>query len=244
MTPGARFVVVTLAALCMGALTARLGVWQLDRAEQKLALQRSLEERAALPAIPAPQLAHDAEEAVVQHHRRVRIEGRWLAERTVWLENRPMDGRTGFYVVTPLQLPDGRAVLVQRGWQPRDARDRTLRPSLDTPPGEVTVRGRIAPPPGRLYEFDAAASGPIRQNLDLNAFARETGLDLAPLSVLQTEGPQDGLRRDWPAPALDVSRNQGYAFQWFALSALIFFLYAWFQFIGPRRRRRAAGARG
>jgi surfeit locus 1 family protein len=236
-----RFVVVTLAALALGGLTARLGVWQLERASQKLALQRAVDERALLPALPAPQLAHDAAEAAAQHHRRVRLEGRWLAERTVWLENRPMDGRTGFYVVTPLQLPDGRAVLVQRGWQPRDLRDRTLRPPLVTPPGMVTVRGRIAPPPGRLYEFDAAASGPIRQNLDLNAFARETGLDLAPLSVLQTEGaPDDGLRRDWPAPALDVHRNQGYAFQWFALSALTFALYAWFQFFAARRRARAA----
>lgn len=238
-----RFVVVTLAALAMGALTARLGMWQLDRAQQKLALQRALEERSALPAIPAPQLAHDAAEAPAQHHRRVRLEGRWLAERTVWLENRPMDGRTGFYVVTPLQLPDGRAVLVQRGWQPRDLRDRTLRPPLATPAGLVTVRGRIAPPPGRLYEFNAAASGPIRQNLDLAAFARETGLDLAPLSVLQTEGaPDDGLRRDWPAPAVDVHRHQGYAFQWFALSGLILVLYAWFQLIAPRRRRAAARA--
>ena len=236
-----RFIVVTLAALLMGALTARLGWWQLDRAQHKLALQRALEERAVLPAIPAPQLAHDAAEAAAQHHRRVRLEGRWLAQRTVWLENRPMDGRTGFYVVTPLQLPDGRAVLVQRGWQPRDARDRTRRPPLATPEGDVTVRGRIAPPPGRLYEFDGAAAGPIRQNLDLNAFARETGLDLAPLSVLQTEGPpDDGLRRDWPAPAFDVHRHHGYAFQWFALSGLILVLYVWFQFIGPRRRRPAA----
>jgi surfeit locus 1 family protein len=240
MSPRGRFVVVTVAALAFGALTARLGVWQLDRAAQKIALQRAVEERALLPAIPAPQLAHDAREAGAQLHRRVRLEGRWLPERTVWLENRPMDGRAGFYVVTPLQLAEGRAVLVQRGWQPRDLRDRTLRPPLDTPAGVVTVRGRIAPPPGRLYEFGAADAGPIRQNLDLDAFARETGLQLAPLSVLQTEGPAgDGLRRDWPAPAFDVHRHQGYAFQWFALSALTFVLYAWFQFIGPRRRRRA-----
>ena len=46
------------------------------------------------------------------------------------------------------------------------------------PEGEVVVSGRIAPPPAKLYEFDGAATGPIRQNLDLSAFRAETRLDL------------------------------------------------------------------
>ena len=46
----------------------------------------------------------------------------------------------------------------------------------------------------------------------------------------------DGLRRDWPAPAADLGKHHGYAFQWFALSTLIMGLYVWFQLIQPRRR--------
>jgi surfeit locus 1 family protein len=106
--------------------------------------------------------------------------------------------------------------------------------------GEVEVSGQLAPPPARLFEFDAAASGPIRQNLDPDAFARETGLRLVPLSLLQSGPvvPADGLLRDWPAPSLGAARNQGYAFQWFGLSALVVILYVWFQFIQPRRARK------
>jgi surfeit locus 1 family protein len=187
-------------------------------------------------------LATDSTQAAAQHHRPVRLAGHWSAPHTVFLDNRQMGGRPGFYVVTPLKLADGRAVLVQRGWAPRDLRDRTRVPAPPTPATPVVVSGRLAPPPGRLYEFDtpsADTAGPIRQNLELAAFARETGLALVPSSVLQSEPamPQDGLLRDWPAPSLGVAKHHGYAFQWFGLSALVVLLYVWFQLIQPRRRR-------
>jgi surfeit locus 1 family protein len=132
-------------------------------------------------------------------------------------------------------------VLVQRGWVARDALERTRLPDVTTHDREVTLEGRIAPPPARLYELSPQDSGRIRQNLDLDSFARETGLALAPLSVLQTApaAPVDDvtLRRDWPLPASGVAKHHGYAFQWFSLSALVFILYVWFQFIQPRRQR-------
>ena len=235
-----RHAIVLVATLVAVAVTARLGVWQLDRAAQKTALQRAIDERAALPPLAVDALAVSADGAAAQHHRRVVLRGRWLSEHTVYLENRQMDQRPGFFVVTPLRLPDGSAVLVQRGWLPRDARDRTRIAPMRDDAGELELVGRIAPPPARLYEFDPAATGRIRQNLDLESFARETGLALRPLSVLQLHSPAfdgDGLRRQWPLPAVDVHKHYGYAFQWFALAALITGLYVWFQLVQPRRRR-------
>jgi surfeit locus 1 family protein len=217
-------------------------MWQLDRAAHKLALQQELETRSTLPELPASQLAHDEREAQAQHYRRIRLQGTWLDRFTVFLDNRQMDGRPGFFVVTPLRV-DGQkqAVLVQRGWVPRDASDRTRLPPLPVRSGEVSVVGHIAPPPGRLFQFSAAASGPIRQNLDLAAYSLETGLPLAPLSVVQDDsgGPDDGLLRQWPRPAVDVHKHYGYAFQWFALCALMAGLYVWFQLLRPRLQRRA-----
>ena len=154
-----------------------------------------------------------------------------------------MKGVPGFFAVTPLRLDDGTAVLVQRGWLPRDQADRTRIVAAPPPVGRVQVQGLIAPPPGRLYEFDTAASGAIRQNLDINAFARETGLRLRPLSVQQQDDatqPSDGLMRQWSAPASGVHKHYGYAFQWFALSALILGLYVWSQLIRPRRVSHAS----
>mgnify|MGYP000853276618 CR=1 FL=1 len=230
--------IVLGAAVAACALTARLGVWQLDRAAQKTALQAAQERQRALPPLPATELATTAEAASAQHHRAVVLEGRWDAARTVYLENRQMGGRPGFHALTPLVLADGSAVVVQRGWLPRDQADRTRIVAAPPPPGPVRVEGRIAPAPARLYEFDGAAGGPIRQNLDLADFARETGLALRPLTVVMTAdpAPPDGLLRDWPVPAADVHKHYGYAFQWFSLSALVAGLYVWFQLLRPRRR--------
>ncbi len=235
MSARIRFALITLAALAVALLTARLGVWQLSRAAEKNALQAAIEEQARLPVLAV--LPDDTRPAPTWHHRRVQLQGRWSAVHTVYLDNRQMNGRPGFFVVTPLVLTDGRAVLVQRGWLPRDADERTRIDDAPAPAGEVRIEGRIAPPPARLFEFEGADAGRIRQNIDLDVFARETGLRLAPLSVLQT-GSADKLLRNWPAPATGVAKHHGYAFQWFGLSALVVVLYVWFQFVQPRRQRR------
>lgn len=240
---------VLAATVLTVALTARLGFWQLDRAAQKVALQQAREQRGALPPVTAaelPQATAAAADAEPLWHRRVALQGRWVADETVYLDNRPMAGRTGFFVVTPLRLADGRALLVQRGWLPRHAAERSRIAPYRSDAGEVTVQGRLAPTPSRLYELGEAASGVIRQNLDIADRARETGRTLLPLVVVQDGAPpdvDDGLVRQWPQPASDVHKHYGYAFQWFGLSGLALALYVWFQLIRPRRRTRLSRSR-
>ena len=250
MLTGSRALVL-LAALITAAVTARLGLWQLDRAAQKTTLQAALDARRDLAALAPQELPRDAASVPEALHRRITLQGTWLPEHTVYLENRQMQGRPGFFVVTPLALADGTAVLVQRGWLPRDLRDRTLVQAPPLPAGPVQLQARIAPPPARLYDFAGAASGPIRQNLELSAFALETRLKLRPLSVLELDqtppaGRQvprpDRLLRDWPVPAADIHKHHGYAFQWFSMSALTIALYVWFQLLRPRRHAARAPA--
>lgn len=240
MSARIRFVLMTCAALIAALLTARLGVWQLGRADEKNALQAATDRQAAQPVLDA--MPNDAQPAASWHHRRVLLRGRWSAAHTVYLDNRQMNGRPGFFVITPLVLPDGRAVLVQRGWLPRNVNDRTRIDDAPAPDGEVRIEGRIAPPPSRLFEFEGADTGRIRQNIDLGAFARESGLRLLPLSVVQTAAQTppaaaDMLLRQGPAAATGVAKHYGYAFQWFGLSALVVILYVWFQLVQPRAKR-------
>ncbi len=239
-----RETVVLLAALAGVALALRLGVWQLDRAAHKLDSQASLEARAKEPPLDGAALARRAEEVPAQVFRRVRLAGRWVAERTVFLDNRQMDGKVGFFVVTPLLLDDSReAVLVQRGWVARHFDQRTILPAVPTSTGRVEVEGSVALAPSRMFEFSAAASGMIRQNIDAPLFALEAGLALLPLAVIERSNEtntHDGLERHWPPPATDVQRHYGYAFQWFAIGAVIAFLHVWFRIICPRQRRRRA----
>lgn len=237
-----RSLVVLAASLCATAATLHLGFWQLDRAAQKVALETAVRSRAALPELTEKALAKTALQAQEQHHRTARLQGRWLAEHTVFLDNRQMNGRPGFFVLTPLQIAPGDAVLVQRGWLPRDAQDRSRLPAVATPSGTVEVAGRIAPAPARLFDFaEREETGVIRQNIDPETHARALGTALRPLSVLQLSGADpagDGLLREWPRPALGVHKHYGYAFQWFALATLITGLYVWFQLLHPRLRSR------
>lgn len=228
------WLVAGAALLCIG-VTARLGFWQLDRAQQKLGIQAAVEAESARPQLGTADVGSEQ-----QLHRSVALRGTWVADRTVWLDNRPMDGRAGFYVVTPLRLAGrDQAILVQRGWAPRDPANRSRLPPVATPAGEVEVVGRLAASPSRLYELGQEAAGPIRQNLELAAFAAEARLALLPLTVVQTAGGDgDGLLRHWPAPDLGLHKHYGYAFQWFALSALILLIYVWFQIARPRLRRQ------
>jgi surfeit locus 1 family protein len=237
---GRRFWCITVAALVGIVITALLGRWQLSRAAQKEAIEAAIEQRQALPVLDGASLVSPemADEASLMH-RRVLLRGRWVVQKTVYLDNRQMFGRPGFFVMTPLQLSPDRAVLVQRGWIARNFEDRSRLEPIETPDGPVEINARIAAAPSRLYDFASADQGnsPIRQNLDLAAFRRETGLPLASLTAVQTGAASEGLQRQWPAVTTGVERHYGYAFQWFGLSALIVFLYAWFQII---RRPRAA----
>lgn len=242
MSPGLRFWTVTVAAALTVGLTASLGVWQLSRAAQKRGLERDIADRSAMAALDTSGLLAAQRDTEAVLHRTVRLQGRWVASASVFLDNRPMSGRSGFILVTPLRLAGSdQAVLVQRGWVPRDFQDRTRVPEVSTPAGEVEVQGRLALPPSRLFELGAATQGRIRQNLDLDALARDTGLMLLPLSVLQQGPSAEGLQRDWPRFESAEHKHLAYAAQWFAMSAIAAGLYAWFQLISPRRRRKLHG---
>ena len=234
-----RRLLIALAALAGILLAANLGIWQWGRGQQRTALHETMLARQNMPPVSFDQLlaARDGDERLL--HRPVVLRGQWLPERTVFLDNRQMHGAPGFYVITPLRLEGSQAVvLVQRGWAPRNFTNRELLPVVQTPAGTVEIRGRLAPPPAKLYAFDTEETGPIRQNLDLARFRAETGLALHPLSVQQTGPASEGLLRQWPQAGSGAEKNYGYAFQWWAIAALIAILYVWFQLVLPRRQAR------
>ncbi|MEG0003966.1 MAG: SURF1 family protein [Comamonas sp.] len=244
-----RFWVITLAAAVGIGATAALGCWQLDRAAQKQALAAAIEARGEQPPLGAAALQQALQQTPAADlvHRPVALQGRWLGAHTIYLDNRQMHGRPGFFVLTPLALdgPTPAVVLVQRGWIARNFQDRTALAPVDTPAGPVAVSGRLALAPARLYEMAPGAdpvseTSPIRQNLDVARFRAQTGLPLLAMSVVQTGADSEGLQRDWPRIDAGVDKHYGYAFQWFGISLLMAVLYVWFQlfrrFIRPRQQ--------
>jgi surfeit locus 1 family protein len=153
----------------------------------------------------------------------------------VALNNRPWNGRAGFYLAMPFELAGSHLhVLVARGWLPRNVADPTSLPPYQTPAGQVTIEGVVRSDLGHIMQLGTAIAprpGAIVQNLAVADFARASGLNTASVFVEQTGAAGDGFVRDWPAPALGVEKHQGYAFQWYALAvmAALFFVITGFR---------------
>jgi len=176
----------------------------------------------------------------------VRARGRWAHRFTVWLDNRLHEGRAGFYVVTPLALDNGTAVLVNRGWIARDAQNRLRLPDIGAPTEPIVLDGLALPQVSRLFELGQeprSASWPVVwQNLDFDAFEHASGMKVARFVIHQRSENDDRLLRKWPAPQTGAEKNRGYAVQWYSMSALIVGLTLFFG-LRAWRRSRVAGSK-
>lgn len=203
------------AGTLLALLTARLGVWQLDRATEKNTLAELQRQRAGttpwtgrdwpckraagvpdgVAATSTTDLVDTTARALLPAQQPVRLRGRWLSRHTVFLDNRPMGGQPGFVVVTPLKLsdsacPDG-IVLVQRGWWPRDAQDRQRLPDWSDADGEIELRGVVLPHVSQTYALGDEGPPPreagrvLRQNVDEAFWRAWLGQSPLPGAVLQ-----------------------------------------------------------
>jgi surfeit locus 1 family protein len=244
-----RFWLITLAAIIAAATTLKLGFWQLSRAQEKLNLQASIQSQTALPVLNASSLTSSHTANIL--HRTITLTGHWLPQYTLFLDNRQMDSKPGLFVLTPFEFVNPAAadaastkqiILVQRGWLPRNFLDRNKLPTVATDIAQISIAGRIALSPSKLFEFKSTESGLLRQNIEIDALAKEFKIDLLPYSLLQLDGDTadaakakqaDQLLRHWSQPNYGSDKNYGYMVQWWALSGLICLLYVWFQLIRP-----------
>ncbi len=137
----------------------------------------------------------------------MKARGSFVADKVVYLDNRPYNDQPGFYVVMPFKLADGGYVLVNRGWLPRNMNNRETIAPYVTPQGEIEIEGIARADASRAFELGqggSAAHQKIRQNLDTAAYAAETGLPLQSFVIQQLSDDGDKLVRDWPAPTSGV----------------------------------------
>lgn len=230
----------SLVAAAVVLLTVSLGNWQMRRAEEKLAVQASID---ALSREAALSVGGGEIDPASLDGRRVVVRGRFVGERTVFIDNRTRKGVAGFHVITPVRIEGSqRHVLVLRGWVARDFHDRNRLPAVPVPEGSVEVEGLAQAAIPQVLELQAApAPGPadrLWQNVDFDGFERWSGLPLQRVLIRQSSDSGDGLVREWPAAGADVAKHRAYAFQWYAMAAATAFLWIFFGFF--RRRERSA----
>jgi surfeit locus 1 family protein len=191
-----RDVTLAVVAVVAAAICVRLGLWQLDRLQQRRARNSAAAARLALPPI-AVRAGTSADSA---RQRRVTAHGVYdFAAEQSW-PGRSFEGTPGVALITPLRLADGAAVLVDRGWAPSpDAFH--VEHSLYREPDTATVTGiAMIPPRGR---GDVSVTG------------------FLPF-IVELDGPDPASRlpRRWPAPAFDNGPHLSYAIQWFSFAVI------------------------
>ncbi len=200
-----------------------LGMWQLNRAAQKSDLLERFGRDDDTVEIAA---VLDAEPESVRY-RPVQATGQYLADRQFLLEGMSLEGRPGLHVLTPLELPDGRVVLVNRGWIPETLTRDTL-PPLPVSPGQRTVNGRVVPylQPGIRLESEFDEGWPRRVMYPTpDEVAVQLGRSVVPHVVWLDPDAPDGFERVWKPAEFGPARHIGYAVQWFGLAVTVVLIY-------------------
>jgi len=213
-----------IAAVGLIALFVSLAAWQLDRAAEKNRLRALFS-----PDAPYSRL-EDA--AALTEFRNIETVGRYDGERQVLLDNMFIDGRIGYFILTPFQPAAGqRWLMVNRGW--------VARPAAGDPDRDIgvanagrTLRGRIGYLPRvgiRTKEAFADAGGwPKRGHYPTpSELSSELGEELLPFVLLLSPAEDNGfVLRSQPRDSGSMM-HYGYAFQWFAMAAAVLVLLFW-----------------
>jgi cytochrome oxidase assembly protein ShyY1 len=195
-----------------------LGQWQWHRHEAKSARAERIDNHYLASPVPLsramPRPA--ASLPLSQEWTMVTATGRYAADQVMLVRNRPNNGVYGYEVMVPLQLADGRSLLVDRGWIPngRTAAEPSRTPA--TPAGEITVTGwlRLGEPSlGRTMTNGQLAS------INLAEAGAQTGSALyGAYLIRRAEVGEPGARIEHPLPLERPDTGKGphlaYALQW------------------------------
>lgn len=198
-----------------------LANWQWHRYHQRIAFNATLIERVDAPTQPLEQVLSEFSSASDAEWRSVQVVGTYLQGLDLRVANVSQGGRAGFDPVTPLQLLDGRLILVNRGFIPLGGS------VLGAPDGQVALQGRLrASSTKRLGAVSDASSGVLTevQRIDITRLQQQMPFPLVNVYLeMQTSNPADDATLSRIAePTFSNGPHLGYVGQWilFSLCAL------------------------
>jgi surfeit locus 1 family protein len=215
---------MTLLTIAACMLFIRLGDWQWDRGQRRQAEWEAFARGADAPVALGAQSLNS-----LARFKRITVTGAWDAGRQFLLDNRSHGGLPGYEVLTPLQLTDGRVLLVDRGWVAFTG-SRARLPDIKLTGGKpVSLTGRLDNLPvgglalGHAAPVNDALWPKVTSFPTLAELATALGHAVQPWMLLLDPASQDGYVRDWQPPGLPPLRHWSYAIQWwgFAVTAVI-----------------------
>nr|WP_240948250.1 SURF1 family protein [Planosporangium mesophilum] len=226
--------------MVLATVMVGLGNWQLHRYHERAAINARIDAGSSGPAVPITNVlsppgaagrAGPAPSAATEWTR-VQLTGRYDVSKQTLVRGRTVEGAVGFEVLTPLVLPDGSAVIVDRGWLAPPPGGALAKPEVPAPPaGEVTVVGPIRRPESGA---DRPVDGTVRRISP--ATLRLPYPSYGGYVMLDEQTPKADPRfTPVPASHENAWQNAGYVVQWWAFAALTIFGY------GYLARREARG---
>lgn len=231
-------------ALCI--LFVYLGRWQWDKGIRRQAewdeFARGADRAVVLGSRDVMELTR------FQH---VEVTGRFDPARQFLLDDLIHDGNAGYEVLTPLELEDGRVLLVNRGWVPFSGYEKRLPDVRLNVTGPVTLTGRVdelpAPglalgrmPPPAGNRWPKVTSYPDMGQLGA-ALGLRLGSQLERRIVLLDPKAKFGYVRDWQPPGMQPLRNLAYAIQWWAFAVTLIIIWALLSAPRPKPLKPAMG---
>lgn len=227
--------VPTLVLMLLLPLLVALGLWQLQRAEQKASLLAHQARQQSLLPGNLKALAEQDDPA----WRAVLLQGRFDPQHTLLLDNRSRDGRAGVELLQPFEdRSSGLWVLLNRGWLPWP--DRRTPPVFDTPTADADLQAWVYVPPGPAFRLQADAPDERWPRL-VNVVEpprvwQALQRDGYPYELRLLPGPA-AYRADWPIVNQAPQTHRAYAVQWFALAVALIGLYLYLGFSRSREPR-------
>ncbi len=217
----------------LAAVMVALGFWQLHRYHERSANNGRIDAAVAAPPVAIGQvLTGDKPPAPGAAWTRVKVTGRYDPAHEIIARERTVNSQVGFEIVDPLRLPDGRAVLVDRGWLAAPVtRGAVAMPQVPAvPSGEVTVTGLVHLPESR-------ADAPSRSDSGQLSVRRISPARLASAVPYPLLGGYVTLDNQQPAgdPSFvqipvdhqDSAMNAGYTVQWWAFALITLLGFGW-----------------
>jgi surfeit locus 1 family protein len=218
---------LTLGAIVLCALFIRLGFWQWDRGNLRQAQWEAFA-RGADQAVPLDSRGMGE----VARFQRVIVLGQYDPAHQFLLDNRTHNGEPGYEVLTPLDRPDGRIVLVDRGWVAFTGSRQKLPDVTLQSPGSVTLTGRsdelpsAGLPSGRAAPSTDGTWPKVTTYPTMAELSTAFGHPLEPRILLLDPREPQGYVRDWHPPGMQPVRHWSYAIQWWAFAVVVIIFWA------------------
>jgi surfeit locus 1 family protein len=197
-----------------------LGFWQLDRADEKRAIEKAIE----IANTGAVEITTSLDGLEAKEYYHLRLNGHYLPEKQFIYDNQIVQQTSGYYVLTPFVIDNSnKAILINRGFMPwRGQRDKLA--DIEVLTNNIQIKIQISLPVKRmeLGESEIGTEFPILlQSLDLADMGSLSGLDFAPVLGLLSLESDHGFVREWKPYTGSIGKHIGYAIQWFLMALVL-----------------------